>query len=432
MPPIIAEGDPTRIITSEEKRSLVAAALSDIPIAPKRVLLVPPDITRVHSNAGELANIYYDLLKDSAHVDVMPGIGTHTPMTDAEIDSMFGGTIPRDRFLVHDWRHAVIKLGEVPGELVAAWSGGKLDYAIDVEVNQALVEGGYDLIMSIGQVVPHEIAGLANYTKNILVGVGGSGMISRSHYLASVYGVDRLIGQIDTPPRRVMNYGYHNFLGELPIYYTLTVMEKSDTGGQMHMRGLYVGNDDATFEAGARLSQQVNVTLFDKPLNKVIVYLEAAEFKTTWIGNKSVYRTRMAIAEGGDLIILAPGLRKFGEDPEIDQLIRKYGYRGTERTLELVRNNADLRANLSAPSHLIHSSSDGHFTITYCPGPAVTAEEIRSVGFEAGELDEMMALYGPDKMTDGFNPLPDGEEVYFINNPGLGLWALRDRFQQAE
>jgi hypothetical protein len=88
----------------------------------------------------------------------------------------------------------------------------------------------------------------------------------------------------------------------------------------MIMRGLYIGDDMETFTLGARLSQRVNLDLLDKPLQKVLVYLDPQEFKSTWLGNKAIYRTRMAMADGGELIILAPGLKEFGEDAEIDRL----------------------------------------------------------------------------------------------------------------
>src|SRR3990172_7027781 len=139
-------------------------------------------------------------------------------------------------------------------------------------------------------------------------------------------------------------------------------------------------NISPVFSRAADLSLRVNFTLLDAPLKKVVVYLDPSEFKSTWLGNKSIYRTRMAMADGGELVILAPGLKEFGEDPEIDRLIRKYGYRGTPATLAAVQANPELANNLSAAAHLIHGSSEGRFRITYCPGSQMRAEAIRSVG----------------------------------------------------
>ena len=134
----------------------------------------------------------------------------------------------------------------------------------------------------------------------------------------------------------------------------------------------------------------------------------------------------MALADGAELIVLAPGVKEFGEDKTIDALIRKYGYRGTPATLQAVEANADLAGDLSAAAHLIHGSSEGRFTITWCPAH-LSKEEIEGVGFNYGDLNAMLKRYDPKKLSHGLNQV-GGEEVFFIANPGLGLWAHRSRF----
>ncbi|MBN2449493.1 MAG: DUF2088 domain-containing protein [Lentisphaeria bacterium] len=414
-------------LTGQDVREILEQGLAALGRRLRRVLVLPPDFTRFHSHAGEITALLYRMLSPAVQVDILPALGTHFPMTEGEIRTMFGPDIPLERFFEHDWRHGVDHVGTVPGALLREWSEGRLDYSVDVLTNRMLF-GGYDLILSVGQIVPHEVVGMANYTKNILVGVGGPDMINKSHFLGAVYNMERIMGRADTPVRRLYNYGVTAFLSGLPIVYILTVMAKNRTTGRMEMRGLYVGDDDATFAAGVGLSQRVNLDLLAAPLRKVVVYLDPHEFKSTWLGNKSVYRTRMAIADDGDLIVLAPGLREFGEDAEIDRLIRAYGYRGTPALLAAVDANEDLRRNLSAAAHLIHGSSEGRFRITYCPGPGMSAEAIRGVGFEAEDLGAMMRRYDPARLQDGPNVLPDGEEVFFISNPALGLWALRSQF----
>jgi nickel-dependent lactate racemase len=428
MPALIAEGARTRSITQDEKRALLQQLLAKLGGQPKRVLLLPPDVTRINSDAGNLCRLLYELLSPTAQVDLMPALGTHNPMSETEIHRMFGTGIPLDRFLVHDWRHALVRLGQVPGALVKEWSEGRLDYDIAVEVNERLLRGGYDLILSVGQVVPHEVVGMANYTKNVLVGVGGKDTINKSHFLGAAHGMERIMGRADTPVRRVFNWGFDQYLSQAPIAFILTVMEKEANGHQMHMRGFYAGRDATAFEQAARLSQQVNLNLLDRPMKKAVVYLDPHEFRSTWLGNKAVYRTRMAIADAGELLVLAPGLKEFGEDKEIHRLIRKYGYYGTPHTLRMVKENPELGDNLSAAAHLIHGASEGRFRIRYCPGPGMSLDEIRAVGYEAGDLEAMLRHYDPDKLNDGWNTLPDGEEIFFISNPGLGLWALREKF----
>ena len=414
-------------LTAQDKEAVLQQALTALNRPLRKVLIIPPDLTRLNSDAGFLTNLLYKLLSPTAHVDIIPALGTHFPMGEEELRFMFGSDIPLERFKVHDWRNDVRTLGEVPGSLIKEWSEGKLDYSVQVQCNNLLF-AGYDLILSVGQIVPHEVVGMANYTKNIMVGVGGSDMINKSHFLGASYGLERLMGVNETPVRKLFNYGTKTFLSDLPIVYVLTVMAKNQATGKMDMKGLFVGDDDETFAQGVKLSQQVNLDLLDEPIKKVLVYLDPEEFKSTWLGNKAVYRTRMAIADDGELIVLAPGLKQFGEDPQIDKLIRKYGYRGTPATLKAVAENDDIRQNLGAAAHLIHGSSEGRFTIRYCPGPAMSRAEGEVVGFASGDLEEMQRRYQPENLRDGLNRLPDGEEIFYISNPALGLWALKKQF----
>ncbi len=420
-----ARGSRQDSITPEEAREALSGVFRTLGPR-KRVLAIPPDFTRFNSYAGPLTEMVFDWYGD-ALTDVMPALGTHSPMTDAQISAMFG-RVPRDRFRVHDWRHDVVTVGEVPAEYVREVSEGRVDYSWPAQVNKLLLDPSFDLILSIGQVVPHEVIGMANYTKNIFVGVGGSSGINLSHYLGATYGMERIMGRAKSPVRDVMEYARTHFIPQLPIVYVQTVMAKDPVTGGMALKGLFIGDDFECFRRAAELSLETNFIMVDRPLKKCIVWLDPDEFKSTWLGNKSIYRTRMALADGAELIVLAPGLREFGEDPDIDALIRKYGYKGTPHTLEATRANRELQDNLSAPAHLIHGSSEGRFRITYCPGPGMTREEIEGVGFDYAPLDEMMERYDVPSLKDGWNNV-GGEDVYYISNPALGLWAHPDRFK---
>lgn len=418
-----AVGDPHREIPLAELEQLVAQALSQL--GPRqRVLAVPPDMTRFHSQAGFLTQAAHRFYGDRLR-HVLPALGTHSPMTEPQIAHMFGD-IPRDRFLVHNWRTDVETLGEVPAEFIREQSEGKLHYPWPAQVNKHLVRGQFDLILSIGQVVPHEVIGMANFNKNILVGTGGREGINRSHYLGAVYGMERIMGKAQNPVRAVLNYAGERFLRDLPIVYVQTVVGRKADGG-LAVRGLYIGDDEECFLRAAELSVQVNFEMLDQPIHKAVVYLDPHEFHSTWLGNKAVYRTRMGLADGGDLIILGPGVREFGEDKRIDELIRKYGYKGTPATLKAVEENPDLANDLSAAAHLIHGSSEGRFRITWCPGH-LTREEVEGVGYSYAGLNQMLKVYDPAKLSHGWNTV-QGEEVFFIANPGLGLWAHKSRLK---
>jgi nickel-dependent lactate racemase len=418
----LAKGAPDAEFTSEELKALLFEALEKLGPR-KRVLAVPPDMTRFHSRAGELTGFAWQYYGAQLQA-ILPALGTHTAMSPQQLTRMYGA-IPHDLFHVHNWRTDVETLGEVPAEFIHEVSEGKLNYAYPAQVNRMISRGGYDLVLSVGQVVPHEVIGMANYNKNILVGSGGVDGINRSHYLGAVYGMERIMGRAENPVRAVLNYAADRFLGQIPIVYVLTVVGRADDGG-VALRGIYVGDDAECFHLAADLSLQVNFEMLDAPIQKAVVYLDPHEFHSTWLGNKAVYRTRMALADDAELIVLAPGVKEFGEDPTIDKLIRKYGYRGTPATLAAVEQNADLAADLSAAAHLIHGSSEGRFKITWCPGH-LTRAEVEGVGFGYGELAKRMAQYDPEKLQHGYNTV-GGEEIFFIGNPGLGLWAYRGRF----
>lgn len=390
----------------------------------KRVLAVPPDLTRIHSRAGDLTRSVHEFYKDRLSA-VLPAVGTHASMTSSQINKMFGD-MPCDLFHAHNWRKDTVRLGEVPSDYVHSQSEGKLDYTWPVQINRMLVEGGFDLILSIGQVVPHEVIGMANYNKNILVGTGGPDSINRSHFLGAVYGMERIMGRADNPVRRVLNYAARRFIAHLPIVYVLTVVGRNGDG-RLAVRGLFIGDDEACFERASQLSLKVNVFSLDSEIKKAVVYLHPDEAKSTWLGNKAIYRTRMALADGAELIVLAPGVKDFGEDAAIDRLIRKHGYFGTPATLKAVKEDAELSANLGAAAHLIHGSSEGRFTITYCPG-GLSQKEVCDAGFRYGDLHEMEKKYDIRALRQGFNHV-DGEEIYFIPNPGMGLWAHRSRLE---
>lgn len=415
-------GSENTVLNSRDLESGIISALEKLGVR-KKVLVVPPDCTRFHSRAGELTSYIYRYYKESLK-DILPALGTHYPMTDSQINEMFK-KVPKSLFRIHNWRKDVVTVGIVPGEFVSDITEGALNYTWPAQLNRLVFNGGHDLILSVGQVVPHEVIGMANYNKNLFIGTGGPETINKSHFIGAVYGMERIMGKADNPVRSLLNYASANFTNHLPIIYVLTVIGRNDEG-KLVVRGLFIGDDEEVFRLAADLSLKVNFNVIEKPLKKVVVYLDPAEYKSTWLGNKSIYRTRMAMADNGELIVLAPGLKEFGEDKEIDRLIRKYGYYGTPATLKFLRENEELNNNLSAAAHLIHGSSEGRFSITYCPG-YLTVKEIESVNIKYHDLNEMLKKFDPSKLKEGFNKMDDGEEVYFISNPALGLWTSKHR-----
>jgi len=415
-------GSATTSISDDELKAGLTQALKAV--GPRRrVLAVPPDFTRLHSRAGRITEIAWQHYGESL-TDVLPATGTHFEVSDAEKKTMFG-QVPRELFRVHRWKENLVTLGRVPAEFIRTVSEGALSFDWPAQVDALIASGGHDLVLSIGQVVPHEVIGMAGHMKNLFIGAGGAEAIHKSHYLGAVYGMERMMGRADTPVRAVLDRATALYAARLPVVHVLTVVGR-EPDGSLALKGLFVGDDRETFSRAAALAREVNVQLLEEPLRKVVVNLDPGEFKSTWLGNKAIYRTRMAIADGGELVVLAPGVRQFGEDPGIDALIRKYGYFTTPRILRLVEENGDLQQNLSVAAHLIHGSSEGRFTITYCPA-GLTRAQVEKAGFCWGDLESMKRRYDPLRLRDGWNHC-GGEKIFYVSNPATGLWASRARF----
>jgi nickel-dependent lactate racemase len=412
-----AEVDSLALRLLEEARERIGKKL-------RKVLLLPPDLTRAHSGSGKITETLYKALAPHCDVHVIPTLGQHVPHTVEQNHWVFG-SIPNESIHVHDWIGGVTRVGVISGELVSKSTDGVADWDIPVDLNTSLMSEPWDLIINIGHVVPHEVLGFANHNKNYFVGLGGKKTICTSHMAAAIYGIENNLGKLVTPLRSCFNWAEQQFLAHLPDVYFQVVMKRSPDN-RLVTCGVYVGDDLETYLMAARASKKENITIVEKPISKAVAVMQADEFHSTWVANKAVYRTRMALADGADLLIIAPGLQRFGEQESVDRVIRKYGYRGTPQTLKQYKENSDLRELAHAAAHLIHGSSEGRFTISYAPGH-LTKNEIEQVNYRYVPLNEALAKYPPAKMKEGWNIMPDGEELFFISTPSSGLWATQSR-----
>ena len=416
------------VLTAQQLEDLMvqtaAEARRRICAHPKRVLLLPPDITRMHSGAGRLTELLYHQFAPAAEVHVIPTLGQHVPHTPEENRTMFG-SIPEERIHAHDWRDGCVNIGEISADVVRELTAGKADWAFPITLNRSLIEDPWDLIINVGHVVPHEVLGFANHNKNYFIGLGGKDLICAAHLAAASCGIENNLGTLTTPVRACFDKAEAELLGRLPDLYVQIVMARDDQN-RLVTTGLYAGDDRETYLQAAMQSREQNITLFDKPVKKIVCVMQADEFRSTWVANKAVYRTRMALADGGELLIIAPGLLRFGEQPEVDAFIRKYGYAGTPRVMEQYATSADMHDLAHATAHLIHGSSEGRFTIRYAPGH-LTRNDIESVHFAHADLQATLDRYRPETLTDGWNRHADGEEFFFIQTPSAGLWATRER-----
>ena len=417
-------------LNKEEIKTLVLKSatecLNRICKNPKKVLLLPPDITRAHSGAGWITELFYNYFAQMADVYVIPTLGQHVPHTIEQNKWMFG-SIPESKILKHDWKKDGKKLGTIPADYVEKITQGRANWEIPISINRTVLEGNWDLIINVGHVVPHEVLGFANHNKNYFIGLGGKDTICASHMAAACYGIENNLGLLVTPLRHCYNKAENEFLSHLPHVYIQVVMAYNKEGNLVHT-GFYCGDDLDTYLLAAKQSMAENITIVP-PLKKVVAIMQGDEFFSTWVANKAVYRTRKAMADGGELIIIAPGLKRFGEQDEVDKIIRKYGYSGTEKVVKHWKENEELQDLTHATAHLIHGSSEGRFKITYAPGH-MTKDEIEMVNFSYLDYNKAIEIYTPDKLKNGFNTLANGEEIYFISTPSAGLWTTKEKLNE--
>jgi nickel-dependent lactate racemase len=398
--------------------------------SPKRVLLLPPDITRMESGSGKLTEIlYHRFTAAGAEVHVIPTLGQHVPHTPAENRQMFG-EVPEERIHAHDWKGGCTLVGQIEAGIVKRVSGGAADWPIPIGLGRMLLEEAWDLVVNIGHVVPHEVLGFANHNKNYFIGLGAKATICASHMMAASCGIENNLGTLTTPTREVFNEAEARFLGHLPDFY-IQLVRRWNEAGRLVTSGVHIGDDIQTYLAAARQSQKENIDVLDEPLAKVVAVM-GPEFHSTWVANKAVYRTRMAIADGGELVIIAHGAGRFGEQPEVEALIRKYGYSPREEILGKYADPSpefdDLRDVGHGAAHLIHGSSEGRFRITYAPA-GLSESDIRQVGYGYLDYDEALRRYAPGGRREGAYTTEDGEAFYLIPSPATGLWATREKLE---
>ena len=277
---------------------------------------------------------------------------------------------------------------------------GRYAEPIPVAVDAELFDG-WDLVISIGQVVPHEVIGMANFTKNVVIGLGGAPTIHRSHFVGAVAGMEQIMGRTTSAVRDVVDAAFDRFVEPLvPVLWVLTVVE--DVGAvdgaarPVRRRRRHDASGGAAFRAAADLARRTNIDIVDEPLDRVACWLDPVEMRSTWLGNKAVYRTRMAIADGGELIVLAPGvdaLRRGPGDRHADPPPRLPGHAGDPRRRRATIPNWP-PTSVPRPTSCTAAPRAGSGSSGAPTRPrALTRDEVEAVGYEWRPLrDELEHL----------------------------------------
>ena len=342
------------MLAVDDLRGILCQALEVIRPG-ERVLAIIPDKTR-DDNTHELFPIANEFLqkRGAASFDALVAQGTHPPMSAAQKLSKIGNADFRGSLFDHRWDDPdeLITLGELSVETVRELTGGLIDQAVPVSINKLLAPGIYDSVLVFGATVPHEVAGFAGGAKYFFPGVAGPELTHTTHWLGALAGIENIIGQVETPTRRLIEAAAD--LIPARIISLNTVVSRNE--GALVTYALFAGDIKDAFRRAAEVSRQVHIRYTGRKYKRVIALLDP-HYDELWVGGKASYKLGGIIEEGGELIIYAPHLTKLSETH--GELIEKYGYAPLESVRDMLGVSEELRENLCIAAHLAHVAYAG-------------------------------------------------------------------------
>jgi nickel-dependent lactate racemase len=350
-----AAGLAPRVLSAADLRQIVREALRHIPPA-ARVLAVIPDRTR-----DDNTDLLFPLLsqelsaRGARRFDALVAQGTHPAMTDAEKRAKIGAGLADLPLLGevfdHHWDRPaeLMTLGTLSGSEVSSLTGGLMVEDVPVQLNARLAPGAYDVIFVVGATVPHEVAGFAGGAKYFFPGVAGPELTHLTHWLGALATIERVIGRVETPTRRVIEAAADRVT--TPVVAFTSVSTRRDSGLLTH--ALFTGGLRETVRQAAAVSAQVHVRYTGRRYRRVVALLDE-HYDEMWVGGKASYKLGAIIEDGGELVVYAPHLKLISTTH--GRLIEKYGYAPLEQVREMVEGSDELRANLCVAAHLAHVS----------------------------------------------------------------------------
>lgn len=369
--PVFGTGTADGDLTAGDLRLIVEEALNGVPDG-SRVLAIIPDKTR-DDNTHLLFPMAAEILaaKRVGKLDALVAQGTHSPMSTAEKFAKIGGDENKIQNLGtifdHRWDRAdeLVTIGELAADEVEQLTGGLFREPIPLELNRIAASGGYDTILIFGATVPHEVAGFAGGAKYFFPGISGPELTHKTHWLAALATIEKIIGRIETPTRHMIEAAADRIDASI-INFTSVISRTEDDRLRTH--ALFAGDFRASLRKAAEVSRQVHIKYTGRKYARVVALLDE-HYEDLWLGGKASYRLGAVIEEGGELIIYAPRLKCISETHGRD-IERFGGYAPIEVVKDLVAQSGELQANLCVAAHLAHVSyagrnADGQFVPRY-------------------------------------------------------------------
>lgn len=299
---VLGHGLTSGYLTHEHVADLVGQGLARLPIDGQRVLVIIPDGTRTMPMPQ-----MFDILEQLAGprvaaLDYLVALGTHSPMSDADLGTMLGRSVVNGRagarrIFNHRWDDpsVFLQLGTIPAREIVELSQGRLNQDVPVALNRLVTE--YDHVLICGPVFPHEVAGFSGGTKYLFPGIAAPEIIHFSHWLGALVTVYDTIGTLDTPVRAVIDRA----ASLLPTPLSLLALVVLHDG----IAGAYIGPPKPTWRQAALLSSRRHIQWLDEPVDRMLSVMPRM-YDDLWTAAKGAYKAEPAIADGGEVVIYAP------------------------------------------------------------------------------------------------------------------------------
>jgi len=299
---VVGRGFAARYLTDDEVRQIVHEGLDSLTVDGKRVLIIIPDSTRTMP-MPLMFRLFEELLAPRVTaLDYLVALGTHQPMSDAQLSKLVGrpminGRAGKSQVFNHRWDDpaSFVTLGVIPARDISEITGGRMAQDVPVRLNRLILD--YDQLLICGPVFPHEVVGFSGGTKYFFPGIAGAEIINFTHWLGAVMTNYKVIGAGYTPVRAVIDRATA-LIDRPSACFALVVTHEG-------LAGLYFGSPQEAWQAASALSAEKHIVYVDKPFRRVLSVMPTM-YDDLWTAAKGMYKMEPAVADGSEVVIYAP------------------------------------------------------------------------------------------------------------------------------
>jgi lactate racemase len=299
---VLGRGSTDRCLTDEETGMIVSETLGTLHLEGKRVLILIPDGTRSMPMPLMFHLFETVLLPRVQSLDYLVALGTHQPLSDAQLSKLVGrevvnGRTGSSRLFNHEWLDPAnfTLIGTLTSSEISRISGGRLSQDVPVRLNKLIFD--YDQLIICGPVFPHEVVGFSGGNKYFFPGIAGPEIINFTHWLGALLTNYEIIGTAHTPVRAVIDRAAA-LIDRPRAGFSLVVNHAG-------LAGIFFGSPEEAWQAAADLSARTHIIYVDKPFRRVLSVMPQM-YDDLWTAGKGMYKMEPVVADGGEVVIYAP------------------------------------------------------------------------------------------------------------------------------